>query len=304
MNIGFVGLGRMGANMTERLLLGGHTVVGYDRSSEAVQQVVAKGAQGAESLPDLVSRLEDRRAVWLMVPAGDPVNQTLEALVPLLKPGDLVIDGGNSFWRDSVQRARRLAGLGMHFVDCGTSGGVWGLKNGYCLMYGGDREACDFLKPVFETLAPPGGHLYCGPSGAGHFVKMVHNGIEYGMMQAYAEGFELMQAADFPLDLHAISHLWQQGSVVRSWLLELTERALGENPDLSGLEGRVADSGEGRWTVETAVALGVPVPVLAQALFRRFESRQDNAFGNRLLAALRHQFGGHPVETSRHEKTR
>jgi len=253
MNIGFVGLGKMGGSMVERLLAGGHKVVTYDRSEEALARTVDKGAEGVASLNDLVARLPDRKVIWLMVPSGRPVDESMETLMQAMNPGDILIDGGNSYWRDTQKRYQRVRDAGMHWIDCGTSGGVWGLDNGYCLMYGGDREACDYVESLLQTLAPPNGARYVGPSGAGHFVKMVHNAIEYGMMQAYAEGFEIMKNSPFEIDLHEISQLWQQGSVVRSWLLELTERALGEDPKLSQVEGYVEDSGEGRWAVQSAI---------------------------------------------------
>jgi 6-phosphogluconate dehydrogenase len=295
MKLGFVGLGKMGANMVERLLRGGHEVVAYNRSQDKVQEAVAKGAQGATSLSDLVSQLSGPKIVWLMVPSGAPVDENIQALQADLQPGDILIDGGNSNWHDTQRRAAALASEGIHYVDCGTSGGIWGLQNGYCLMYGGPKAACETLAPLFETLAPPDGHIYCGASGAGHFVKMVHNGIEYGMMQAYAEGFEIMQKAPFEIDLEGVAHTWQQGSVVRSWLLELAERALKDDPNLDNLKGYVQDSGEGRWTVQAAIDLDVPAPVITQALFARFQSRQPDAFAMKLLAALRNQFGGHAV---------
>lgn len=297
MKIGFVGLGKMGGNMVERLLLAGHEVVAFDRSPEVVAQVVAKGAVGAESFEDLARKLPDRKIIWLMVPAGAPVDESIATLLPLLRKDDILIDGGNSYWRDTQKRAEEIHGQGVHFIDCGTSGGIWGLKNGYCLMYGGPREACDVLDPIFKTLAPPQGALYAGPSGAGHFVKMVHNGIEYGMMQAYAEGFELMNNSSFDIDLHAVSQVWQHGSVVRSWLLELTERALGENPQLDGIADFVQDSGEGRWMVQSAMDFDTPVPVITMSLFARFQSRQKESFGMKLLAALRNQFGGHATQS-------
>jgi 6-phosphogluconate dehydrogenase len=295
MKLGFVGLGKMGANMVERLLRGGHEVVAYNRSQDKVQEAVAKGAQGATSLSDLVSQLNGPKIIWLMVPSGAPVDENIAALKPDLQPGDILIDGGNSNWHDTQRRAAALASEGIHYVDCGTSGGIWGLQNGYCLMYGGPKAACEILEPIFVTLAPPDGHIYCGASGAGHFVKMVHNGIEYGMMQAYAEGFEIMQKAPFDINLEGVAHTWQQGSVVRSWLLELAERALKEDPNLDNLKGYVQDSGEGRWTVQAAIDLDVPAPVITQALFARFQSRQPDAFAMKLLAALRNQFGGHAV---------
>lgn len=296
MKIGFVGLGKMGGNMVERLLLAGHEVVAFDRSPEVVAQVVAKGAVGAESFEDLARILPDRKIIWLMVPAGAPVDESIATLLPLLRKDDILIDGGNSYWRDTQKRAEEIHGQGVHFIDCGTSGGIWGLKNGYCLMYGGPREACDAVDPIFKTLAPPQGALYAGPSGAGHFVKMVHNGIEYGMMQAYAEGFELMNNSSFDIDLHAVSQVWQHGSVVRSWLLELAERALGENPQLDGIADFVQDSGEGRWMVQSAMDFDTPVPVITMSLFARFQSRQKESFGMKLLAALRNQFGGHATQ--------
>ena len=297
MKIGFVGLGKMGGNMVERLLLAGHEVVAFDRSPEVVAQAVAKGAVGAESFEDLARILPDRKIIWLMVPAGAPVDESIATLLPLLRKDDILIDGGNSYWRDTQKRAEEIHGQGVHFIDCGTSGGIWGLKNGYCLMYGGPREACDAVAPIFKTLAPPQGALYAGPSGAGHFVKMVHNGIEYGMMQAYAEGFELMNNSSFDIDLHAVSQVWQHGSVVRSWLLELTERALGENPQLDGIADFVQDSGEGRWMVQSAMDFDTPVPVITMSLFARFQSRQKESFGMKLLAALRNQFGGHATQS-------
>lgn len=297
MKIGFVGLGKMGGNMVERLLLAGHEVVAFDRSPEVVAQVVAKGAVGAESFEDLARKLPDRKIIWLMVPAGAPVDESIATFLPLLRRDDILIDGGNSYWRDTQKRAEEIHGQGVHFIDCGTSGGIWGLKNGYCLMYGGPQKACDALDPIFKTLAPPQGALYAGPSGAGHFVKMVHNGIEYGMMQAYAEGFELMNNSSFDIDLHAVSQVWQHGSVVRSWLLELAERALGENPQLDGIADFVQDSGEGRWMVQSAMDFDTPVPVITMSLFARFQSRQKESFGMKLLAALRNQFGGHATQS-------
>lgn len=296
MKIGFVGLGKMGGSMVERLLSGGHAVVAYDRSEEAMAHAGAKGAEKAKSLNDLVAKLTGRKVIWMMVPAGLPVDESMEDLIQTMNPGDILIDGGNSNWRDTQKRSQRVSGVGMHWIDCGTSGGVWGLKNGYCLMYGGDREACDYVEPVFHTLAPSQGARYVGPSGAGHFVKMVHNAIEYGMMQAYAEGFEIMENSPFEIDLHEISQLWQQGSVVRSWLLELTERALGEDPGLSQVQGFVQDSGEGRWAVQAAIDFDTPAPVITMSLFARFQSRQKDSFAMKLLAALRNQFGGHAVK--------
>jgi 6-phosphogluconate dehydrogenase len=296
MELGMIGLGRMGANMTERLVLGGHRVISYDRSAEAVQRVVDKGAVGVNSLGDFVKQLGQPRAIWLMVPSGDPVDQTIDQLLPALVKGDILIDGGNSNYKDSIRRAEKLKTHGMHFVDAGTSGGVWGLQNGYCMMIGGENAIIERLAPIFTTLAPPNGYLHVGPHGAGHFVKMIHNGIEYGMLQAYGEGFELLKASQYDLDLGKISHLWNQGSVVRSWLLELAESAFERDPKLSSIRGYVEDSGEGRWTVEEAIEKGVPAPVLMLSLFARFASRQDDSFSAKVIAALRNEFGGHAVK--------
>jgi len=296
MELGMIGLGRMGANMTERLVLGGHRVISYDRSSEAIQRVVDKGAVGAHSLADFVKQLSLPRVIWLMVPSGDPVDQTIEQLLPNLAKGDMLIDGGNSNYKDSIRRAGKLAAQGMHFVDAGTSGGVWGLQNGYCMMVGGEKAVVDRLAPIFTTLAPKDGYLHVGPNGAGHFVKMIHNGIEYGMMQAYGEGFELLKASQFDLDLAKISHLWNQGSVVRSWLLELAESAFTKDAKLDSIKGYVEDSGEGRWTVEEAIDKSVPAPVLMLSLFARFASRQEDSFSAKVVAALRNEFGGHAVK--------
>jgi 6-phosphogluconate dehydrogenase len=298
MELGMIGLGRMGANMTERLVRGGHKVITYDRSAEAVQRVVDKGAVGASSLGDFVNKLSLPRAVWLMVPSGDAVDQTIEQLLPSLAKGDTIIDGGNSNYKDSIRRGEKIKTNGLHFIDAGTSGGIWGLQNGYCMMVGGDKEIVGRLEPIFLTLAPKDGYLHAGPVGAGHFVKMVHNGIEYGMMQAYGEGFEILQSAQFNLDLAKISHLWNQGSVVRSWLLELCQSAFEKDPKLDGIKGYVDDSGEGRWTVIEAIERGVAAPVLAHSLFARFSSRQQDAFSNKVLAALRNEFGGHAVKKS------
>jgi 6-phosphogluconate dehydrogenase len=285
----------MGANMAERLVLGGHKVVSYDRSPEAIQGVVDKGAQGAHSLADFVKQLSPPRAIWLMVPSGDPVDQTIEQLLPNVAKGDAIVDGGNSYYKDSIRRASKLRDQGIHFVDAGTSGGIWGLQIGYCLMVGGEKEVVARLEPIFKTLAPPDGYLHAGPSGAGHFVKMIHNGIEYGMMQAYGEGFELLEASQFDLDLAKIAHLWNQGSVIRSWLLELCESALAKDPQLSAIKDYVEDSGEGRWTVQEAVEKCVPAPVMMASLFARFASRQEHSFSAKVVAALRNEFGGHAV---------
>jgi 6-phosphogluconate dehydrogenase len=304
MQIAIVGLGRMGGNMAARLLQGGHQVVVYNRSPEPLQAAVALGATGTASLEDLAAKLEAPRAVWVMMPSGEVTERTLKHLTTLLSPGDILIDGGNSNWHDSVRRAKDIEAAGLHFLDAGTSGGVWGLKVGYCLMVGGSAEAFAHVEPALKTLAPENGYLHTGPAGAGHFVKMVHNGIEYGMMQAYAEGFEILKAAHaFPnLDLPAVADLWGQGSVVRSWLLELAADALHKDPGLDNLQAYVEDSGEGRWTVQAAMDEDVPAPVITLALIERFRSRQSNSFGNRMLAALRNEFGGHSVKAAESHK--
>lgn len=298
MQLGMIGLGKMGGNMVERLLRGGHEVIVFDRDAERAREVgAARGASAADSVGDLVDALPSPRIVWLMIPSGEPTEEMLRVLRPLLDVGDIVIDGGNSNFNDTVRRAADLAGEGLRYIDSGTSGGVWGLENGYCLMVGGEDEAVRHCEPIFRTLAPEGGYAHVGASGAGHFTKMVHNGIEYGLMQAYAEGFELLKASPFDLDLQAIASLWNHGSVVRSWLLELLDLALKQEGDgLEGIRGWVADSGEGRWTVQTAVDLNVPVPVITLALQMRFRSRQDESYGAQVLAALRNQFGGHAVQ--------
>jgi len=299
MELGMIGLGRMGANMARRLLDGGHRIVVYDPAKEAVAALAALGATGAASIPDLVNRLSSPRAVWLMVPSGEPAESTIQALAAAMSSGDIVIDGGNSNYKDSMRRASALAKKGIKFLDVGTSGGIWGLKEGYCLMIGGDQAAYHSMEPVFQTLAPSPqqGYGYVGPSGSGHFVKMVHNGIEYGLMQSYAEGFELMQAkGEFELDLHQVAEIWRYGSVVRSWLLDLAAAALAADPTLAGIQAHVEDSGEGRWTVQESIDLGVPTPVITQSLQARFRSRQAQPFSARLLAALRQQFGGHKVK--------
>ena len=295
MELGFVGLGRMGSNMVTRLVQGGHRVVAYDRSPGAVALAKASGAEVAGTLAELPEALRAPRAIWVMVPAGEPTESTVQALAGMLARDDVIIDGGNTRWKDDVRRGRDLAARGLHYVDAGTSGGIWGLENGYCLMVGGEAVTVARLAPVFTTLAPPNGWLHVGGVGAGHYVKMIHNGIEYGMMQAYAEGFELMSASEYQLDLPAIAALWNQGSVVRSWLLELAANALGADPALANLKPYVEDSGEGRWTVEDAIDKAVPAPVITAALFARFRSRRTNSFADRLLAALRNQFGGHAV---------
>ena len=284
--------------MVERLLAGGHSVAVYDLSRDARRAAAAKGASDAASLDDLARALAPPRAVWVMVPAGNPTEETIRALASLLAGNDVIIDGGNSYYKDDVRRADELKPRGIHYLDVGTSGGVWGLKHGYCLMIGGERPIFERLEPAFKTLAPPDGYAYVGGHGAGHYVKMIHNGIEYGLMQAYAEGFELLHASEFQLDLAAIAHLWNQGSVVRSWLLELAELALRADPRLEGIKGYVEDSGEGRWTVEDALEKNVPAPTIALSLFGRFRSRQGDPFADRMLAALRNAFGGHPLRKS------
>jgi 6-phosphogluconate dehydrogenase len=301
MELGMVGLGKMGGFMTERLVRGGHRVIGFDRDPAVVQRLAEKGAGSANSLDNIISQLKPPRAIWLMVPAGDPVDQTIAALVPHLSEGDTIIDGGNSYYKDSMRRAAALVPKKLNFVDCGTSGGVWGITEGYSMMVGGDADVVKRLSPIFETLAPgpDKGWGRVGPAGSGHFVKMVHNGIEYGIMQAYAEGLDLLRhKKEFSLDLLQIGKIWQFGSVIRSWLLDLTVDALSKNPTLSGIEGYVTDSGEGRWTVIEGVELGVPVPVISAALDMRFRSQDPEPFANKLLAMMRHEFGGHAVKTA------
>ena len=299
MRIGMIGLGRMGGNMAARLLEGGHEVVGYNRSPGAVESLVTKGGLGAESIEDLVTKLEPPRAVWLMIPAGKPVDDTLSVLLPLLAEGDLVVDGGNSNYKDTIRRAERVAEAGLDYVDVGTSGGVWGLTEGYSMMAGGTASGVERLRPVLETLAPGPdlGWGRVGPPGSGHFVKMIHNGIEYGLMQAYAEGFSILDhKEEFGLDLHQIAEIWRTGSVVRSWLLDLTARALAESPKLEEIAPWVSDSGEGRWTVFESIDLDVPAPVIALSLIQRLRSRDAESFADRLLAAMRNQFGGHALK--------
>jgi 6-phosphogluconate dehydrogenase len=288
----------MGGNMVHRILRdSGHEVVAWDPAVESVQEATAHGASGSESLADLVAKLDAPRHVWMMVPAGGPTEQTFDALLNTLEAGDLIVDGGNSRWTESRARAERAHERGLEFVDVGTSGGIWGLEVGYCMMVGGSDEAVARMSPVFEVLAPPEGWAHMGPSGSGHYVKMVHNGIEYGLMQAYAEGFELLHKSDYGLDLREIAHLWNQGSVVRSWLCELAELAFAEEGnDLAGLRGYVEDSGEGRWTVFDAIDKDVPAPVITLSLMARFSSRQDESYAAKVLAALRNQFGGHAVK--------
>ena len=320
MQLGMVGLGRMGANMTRRLMRGGHTMVVSDLSAEAVKGIAGEGAVASSSLDDLVGKLNAPRGAWIMVPAGDPTEKTVQALISTMQAGDTIIDGGNSYFKDDVRRSKLCAAKGVHYVDVGTSGGVWGLERGYCMMIGGPKEAVQRLDPIFKTLAPgrgdiprtPGrdklagtaenGYMHCGPSGSGHFVKMVHNGIEYGMMQAYAEGFDIFKNATskelpedirYDLNLPDIAEVWRRGSVVSSWLLDLTAMALTENPTLSEYSGFVQDSGEGRWTIQAALDEAVPAEVLTAALYTRFRSRQDHTFAEKMLSAMRQKFGGH-----------
>jgi 6-phosphogluconate dehydrogenase len=295
MKVGMVGLGRMGANMAVRLLRGEHDVTAYDVNPEAARKLATHGARPVAALEDLVADVTAPRVTWIMVPAGEITDQTLHALAHLLEPGDIVVDGGNSHYSDTKQRAARLASDGVELVDAGTSGGVWGLREGYSLMVGATPEAFARLEPIFATLAPEGGYAHVGPSGAGHFTKMIHNGVEYALMQAYGEGFELLKSSEFDLDLAQIAEVWRHGSVVRSWLLDLVTAALTKDPNLDGVRGYVEDSGEGRWTVATAVDNAVPAPVIAASLFARFSSRQEDSFAAKLLAALRNEFGGHAV---------
>ncbi|MEE9613922.1 MAG: decarboxylating 6-phosphogluconate dehydrogenase [Thermodesulfobacteriota bacterium] len=298
MHIGMVGLGRMGMNMTRRLIGGGHEVTVYNRSADKVKKAEEEGARGAGSLKELASLLPAPRVVWLMVPAGGPVDGSIEEIRGELSEGDIVIDGGNSFYEDDLRRAESLGKDGINYIDAGVSGGIWGLKEGYCLMVGGDREVYDHIEPILKTLAPPEGLLWCGPTGAGHYIKMVHNGIEYAMMEAYAEGFELLKFSPYGdgIEFDKVAHLWNRGSVVRSWLLELLEAAFEKDGGLDELSGYVDDSGEGRWTVEEAVRRGVPLQGISHSLFRRFRSRQEDPFAERVLAALRKEFGGHAVK--------
>lgn len=299
MDIAMIGLGKMGANMVTRLLGGGHRVVAYDLNEAAIKAVEDKGAVGARTLAEIVQKLPQPRAVWVMVPAGKPTEDTINALTALLAPGDILIDGGNSNYKDSIRRAVAVDEKGLHYVDVGTSGGVWGLTEGYSMMIGGKKEVVESLRPIFATLAPAPdkGWGYVGPAGAGHFVKMVHNGIEYGIMQAYAEGFELMRCkTEMNFDVAQIAEIWRYGSVVRSWLLDLTADVLKENPTLQGIAAYVPDSGEGRWTVVEAIDLAVSLPVITAALQARFRSRDDEPFSDKLLASMRNQFGGHAVK--------
>ena len=297
MDLGFIGLGRMGANMVRRLLLDGHHVVAYNRTSEKTREIMTEGADGAFSLEELAGKLARPRVVWVMVPSGDATENMIDELLKVLEPGDTIVDGGNSNFHDSVRRHAKVTAAGLDFVDAGVSGGIWGLKIGYCLMVGGEPEPVKRLEPIFRSLAPEDGYLHAGGPGAGHYVKMVHNGIEYGLMQAYAEGFEILHASDYKLDLAAIADLWNHGSVVRSWLLELAVSAFSQDQDLTQLRGWVADSGEGRWTVQEAIDKDVPAPVITLSLLNRFRSRQDDSYQAKVLAALRNEFGGHPIRT-------
>jgi 6-phosphogluconate dehydrogenase len=299
MKIGMIGLGKMGGNMTERLMKEGHEVVVYDRSPETVQKYVALGSKGVDGPSAMVASLSAPRVVWIMVPAGKPVDDTIAALLPGLSKGDVIIDGGNSNFHDTMRRGAELAQRGIEFVDSGTSGGIWGLANGYCLMIGGSESAFKLCEPIFKTLAPANGYAHMGPTGSGHYVKMIHNGVEYGMLQAYAEGYEILHASkDFKLDLHKISSVWNNGSVVRSWINELAERAFEKDSNLDDLKGFVADSGEGRWTVQEAIDLDVPAPVITLSLLMRLRSRQEDTFSGKVIAALRNEFGGHAVKSA------
>lgn len=298
MKLGMIGLGRMGANMAERLSLGGHEVVGYDPNADARQRLISSGVSSVDSLASLVAALPKPHILWIMVPAGAPVDETIATLVPLSEPGDTLIDGGNSYYKDSMRRAEALAKQGIHYIDAGVSGGIWGLMGGYSMMIGGDEKVIESLRPIFETLAPAPdkGWGRVGPSGAGHFVKMVHNGIEYGLMQAYAEGLALIKAKkEFALDAHQVAEIWQVGSVVRSWLLDLAADALSKNPKLEGIAPIVADSGEGRWTAFEAIENDVPAPIITLALIERIRSRDRDSFTDKMLSALRNEFGGHPI---------
>ena len=297
MHVGMIGLGRMGMNMAKRLLQGGHRVIAYNRTREKTDQLVKDGAIGAYSLTELVEKLSPPRVAWIMLPAGSAVDDHINQLKELLSPNDIVVDGGNTYYKDDIRRAQTLSGKDIRFMDAGVSGGIWGLKVGYCMMIGGPKETYHYLEPLFKTLAPRDGYLHCGATGAGHFVKMVHNGIEYGMMQAYGEGFEILDASPYgeSLNYAEVSHLWNQGSVIRSWLLELAEAAFAKDGKLSDIRGYVEDSGEGRWTIQQAIENGVSAPVIALSLMRRFRSQKEDPFSDRVVAALRREFGGHAV---------
>jgi 6-phosphogluconate dehydrogenase len=298
MQVGIIGLGRMGMNMTRRLMQGGHEVVVYNRTHSKVEEMEKEGAIGADSLKNMVQKMSEPRILWVMLPAGEVTDGVINELSDLVSSGDIIIDGANSRYTDDLRRAEELKPKGIHYVDAGISGGIWGLEVGYCTMIGGDKADFKHIEPLLKTLAPEDGYLYCGPTGAGHFVKMVHNGIEYAMMEAYGEGFELLKESPYSdqLNFQRVAHLWNQGSVIRSWLLELLESAFEKDPGLSSIKGYVDDSGEGRWTVQEAVEMGVSVPIIAISLFKRFQSRQDDLFSDKVLAALRNEFGGHAVK--------
>lgn len=295
MELAIIGLGKMGAFMAERLLNEGHKIIAYNRSPDKIKAIEQKGAEGAYSLEEVVKKLRSPRIIWLMVPSGDTVQNTIDSLIPLVSKGDIIIDGGNSYYKDSVKRYNQLKAKEINYLDAGTSGGIWGLKNGYCVMVGGDKNIFDQCEPVFKSLAPVNGYKHIGESGSGHYVKMIHNGIEYGMMQAFAEGFELMHASEYNIDLQGVASLWGKGSVVRSWLLELLDDALKEDKDLKSIKDFVEDSGEGRWTVLDGIEKSIPLPVITDALFTRFRSRQEESYGAKILAALRNEFGGHAI---------
>jgi 6-phosphogluconate dehydrogenase len=297
LQLGIIGLGRMGSGMTQRLLQGGHQVLVFDRSEKAMQAIASKGAKPSGSLQDLGQKLKAPRIVWLMIPSGAPIDDTIQQLQGTLSPGDIIVDGGNSNYRDSVRRAERLQTQQIEFLDAGVSGGVWGLKEGFCLMVGGKEPVFKQVEPILKTLAPPEGYAYVGPSGAGHFSKMVHNGIEYSLLEGYAEGFEILKASPYHYDLRQLSALWNHGSVIRSWILELAELAFKDDPELAHIRGYVEDTGEGRWTLDQAIDCAVPAPALAMSLFMRFRSRQNDSFAAKVLAALRNEFGGHAVKT-------
>lgn len=301
MKLAMIGLGRMGMNMAKRLLKGGHQVVAYNRSPEKTDQLVKQGAIGVYSLSEIAEKLPSPRIIWLMLPAGQVIDDHMDQLIHIIMPGDIIIDGGNTYYKDDIRRSDLLKVKDIRFMDVGVSGGVWGLQIGYCLMIGGDINTYQELEPIFKSLAPDEGYLYCGPTGAGHFVKMVHNGIEYGMMQAYGEGFEILEASNFSefFDYAKIAHLWNQGSVIRSWLLELAEEAFKKDAKLDDIRGYVEDSGEGRWTIEQALETGVPAQVITLSLLRRFRSRQKDPFTDKVLAALRREFGGHGVVSTK-----
>lgn len=300
MQMAMIGLGRMGMNMARRLLQGGHSVVAYNRTRQKTDALVKEGAVGGYSLKEVVEKLTPPRILWIMLPAGSLVDEHIHQFEELLSPGDIIVDGGNTDHRDDIRRADLLSTKQIHFVDAGVSGGIWGLEKGFCLMIGGEKDIIDYLEPIFKTLAPDDGYLHCGATGSGHFVKMVHNGIEYGMMQAYGEGFQILEASQYSerLDFAAVSHLWNQGSVVRSWLLELAEAAFSKDGRLSDIRGYVEDSGEGRWTVQQAIDSGVSAPVIALSLMQRFRSRENDSFSDKVVAALRREFGGHGVLAS------